>query len=182
MPKRTSNPEYRKRRAEVLEGNPTCHWCKKAPATEADHLLPFDMVGDDTPLVASCKPCNAQRGAIYLAQKKAHVNHQRNEALGLQDGKQTPKPKQPENFLKKEKTVSWRQKKPEQCFVLAFAEKHPAKRFGLKSRRFQWKVVKELMFDFLKFQVAVRLSPRNHWLRQWPICNIVVWAVFWHVT
>ena len=89
MPKRTSNPEYRRRRAEVLEGNPLCHWCKKAPATEADHLLPYDLVGDDTPIVASCKPCNAQRGAIYLAQKKAHVQHQRNEALGLQDGKTT---------------------------------------------------------------------------------------------
>lgn len=102
MPKRTSNPEYRRRRAEVLEGNPLCHWCKKAPATEADHVIPHDLVGDDTPIVASCKPCNAQRGAIYLAQKKAHVQHQRNEALGLQDGNKTPKPKSPENFLKKE--------------------------------------------------------------------------------
>ncbi len=100
MPKRTSNPEYRRRRAEVLEGNPLCHWCKKAPATEADHVIPHDLVGDDTPIVASCKPCNAQRGAIYLAQKKAHVQHQRNEALGLQDGNKTPKPKNPENFLK----------------------------------------------------------------------------------
>ena len=102
MPKRTSNPEYRRRRAEVLEGNPLCHWCKKAPATEADHVLPYDLVGDDTPIVASCKPCNAQRGAIYLAQKKAHVQHQRNEALGLQDGRPTPKQKQPQNFLKNE--------------------------------------------------------------------------------
>ena len=102
MPKRTTNPEYRRRRAEVLEGNPLCHWCKKAPATEADHVIPHDLVGDDTPIVASCKPCNAQRGAIYLAQKKAHVQHQRNEALGLQDGKRTPKPKQPETFLKTE--------------------------------------------------------------------------------
>jgi len=98
----------------VLEGNPLCHWCKKAPATEADHLLPFDMVGDDTPIVASCKPCNAQRGAIYLAQKKAHVQHQRNEALGLQDGNKTPKPKNPENFLKKEKT-----KPPSPSFLLS---------------------------------------------------------------
>ena len=102
MPKRTSDPEYRRRRAEVLEGNPLCHWCKKAPATEADHVVPFDLAGDDTPLVASCKPCNAQRGAVYLAQKKANTTHQRNEALGLQDGKRTPKPKQTETFLKTE--------------------------------------------------------------------------------
>ena len=36
--------------------------------------------------------------------------------------------RQQKSFLKKEKTVSWRQRKPEQCFVLAFAKKRGKKK------------------------------------------------------
>lgn len=71
MPKRTSNPAYLKARRELLADKPRCHWCKKRPATEADHLIEHDRGGDDSPenLVPSCKPCNARRGANYKAAK-----------------------------------------------------------------------------------------------------------------
>ena len=72
--KRTANPAYRKRRAELLRDKPLCHWCKRRPATEADHVVPYDIAGDDTELVPSCKPCNAKRGAIYKARKNAKRN------------------------------------------------------------------------------------------------------------
>jgi hypothetical protein len=90
MSKRTSSPDFRRRRAELLEGNPLCHWCKKAPATEADHLIEYDIVGDDTPLVPSCKSCNARRGANYINGKRSAQQHARNEHLGYNPAKTTP--------------------------------------------------------------------------------------------
>jgi hypothetical protein len=104
MSDRTADSEYRRRRAEVLEGNPLCHWGCGQPATEADHLIEFDIVGDDSPLVASCKPCNARRGAKYLAGKKAAVTHARNEALGLA-GTKPKRSKDHDIFLKTEKIL-----------------------------------------------------------------------------
>ena len=70
MPKRTANTAYRKKRAALLRDKPNCHWCKRRPATEADHLVPWDLVGDDTEMVPACKPCNSRRGAQYQAQKR----------------------------------------------------------------------------------------------------------------
>lgn len=93
MTKRTSDPAYRKRRAEVLEGSPLCHWCKRAPATEADHLIEYDIAGDDSPLVPACKPCNSRRGAEYLSGKRTHQQRIRENALaGI-------KPENNESFL-----------------------------------------------------------------------------------
>ena len=71
MPARTANTAYRKRRAALLRDKPLCHWCKRRPATEADHLIPYDMVGDDTDMVPACKPCNSKRGAEHKARKNA---------------------------------------------------------------------------------------------------------------
>ena len=45
MPKRTSDPTYLANRAALLADNPLCHWCKRAPATEADHLIEHDRGG-----------------------------------------------------------------------------------------------------------------------------------------
>lgn len=70
MPKRTANTAYRKKRAALLRDKPNCHWCKHRPATEADHVVPWDLVGDDTEMVPACKPCNSRRGAEYQAQKR----------------------------------------------------------------------------------------------------------------
>ena len=115
MSKRTSDPEFRRRRAELLEGNPLCHWCHKAPATEADHLIPFDIVGDDSPLVPACKSCNSRRGAEHVNGKRTAQAHARAEHLGL-DPTSKPKAKQTnqELFLKKEKI-----KPPSPSFLLS---------------------------------------------------------------
>lgn len=45
--------DHQKKREEVLKGNPKCHWCKKAKATQADH------VGNR--VVPSCAKCNNDR-------------------------------------------------------------------------------------------------------------------------
>ena len=107
--------EYKRRRAELLQNNPLCHWCNKAIATEADHLIPFDIVGDDTPLVPACKPCNSRRGAEHVNGKRTAQAHARAEHLGL-DPTQKPKTKQkePELFLKTEKIMT-----PSPVFLLS---------------------------------------------------------------
>ena len=118
MSKRTSSPEFRRRRAELLQGNPLCHWCNKAPATEADHLIPYDLVGDDTELVPACKPCNSRRGAQYINGNRTAQAHSRAEHLGL-DPTQKPKAKQNnhELFLKTEKIMT-----PSPSFLLSERE------------------------------------------------------------
>ena len=72
MPKRTANPTYLANRRALLADKPDCRWCGTPNATEADHILEHDAGGTDhlDNLVPSCKPCNAKRGALYLAHKK----------------------------------------------------------------------------------------------------------------
>lgn len=54
------------RRAVLTRDRYTCHWCGRADATEADHIIPRSVDRarelDTTNLVASCKRCNVQRG------------------------------------------------------------------------------------------------------------------------
>ena len=75
MPSKNRRPRstqaYQKNRAELLKDKPMCHWCKRKPATEADHLIEVDRGGsnDLDNLVPSCKQCNARRGANYKAAK-----------------------------------------------------------------------------------------------------------------
>jgi hypothetical protein len=114
MSKRTSDPEFRRRRAELLQGNPLCHWCNKAPATEADHLIPYDIVGDDTPLVGACKSCNSRRGAEHVNGKRTAQAHARAEHLGLDPTTKPKKTKETELFLKTEKI-----KPPSPSFLLS---------------------------------------------------------------
>jgi len=82
---RRATPEFNRNRKIVLEGNPMCHWCKRKPATDADHLTPYDAGGsDDTSnLVPACKSCNSRRGAQYINNKRAYQQQRRAEALGL---------------------------------------------------------------------------------------------------
>ena len=82
---RRPTPEFSRNRKHILEGNPTCHWCKRAPATDADHLIPYDAGGSDNldNLVPACKPCNSRRGASYVNNKRAIATQKRNEALGF---------------------------------------------------------------------------------------------------
>lgn len=45
--------DHQKKREEILKGNPKCHWCHKAKATQADHA--------GGKLVPSCAKCNNER-------------------------------------------------------------------------------------------------------------------------
>ncbi len=66
--------DWKRIRLQVLKDEPICHWCRKAPSTEADHLLEIDRGGDNSRdnLVGSCRPCNAARGARYVNKKKSN--------------------------------------------------------------------------------------------------------------
>ena len=105
MSDRTADREYRRRRAEVLEGNPLCHWGCGRPATQADHLIEYDINGDDSPLVASCANCNARRGAQYINGKRTAQAQARAEHLGLNPTTKPKKTKEPQLFLKGEKML-----------------------------------------------------------------------------
>jgi 5-methylcytosine-specific restriction endonuclease McrA len=65
-----------------------CRWCG-GPATEADHLRSLALGGTNHPdnLVASCKPCNAKRGAILgnrlRGARRRNVSAAGRRALGL---------------------------------------------------------------------------------------------------
>ena len=86
--------EYKRARRELLAGNPICHWCKRRPATEADHLYEVDSGGTHTDgMVPACKPCNASRGATHLNRKRAIQQQIRNGATNGQKTQNSP------NFL-----------------------------------------------------------------------------------
>lgn len=59
------NYTHRRLRAQVLAGDPPCHWCGTAPATVADHLVPLALGGTNTldNYVPSCVSCNSARQA-----------------------------------------------------------------------------------------------------------------------
>ena len=84
MPRRTSDPAYRAARAQLLAGNPACHWCG-GTATEADHLIEHDRNPDGNAdinnMVPSCKPCNARRGQAYKAKRDAIVKANREKSF-----------------------------------------------------------------------------------------------------
>ena len=77
------DPEYQRNRRSILAGSPLCHWCGKAKATQADHLIELDAGGDHsiTNLVPSCASCNARRGTKYLNRKVADRVKARNAFL-----------------------------------------------------------------------------------------------------
>jgi 5-methylcytosine-specific restriction endonuclease McrA len=82
MANRKTTPTYRAARAQLLTGNPPCHWCGGI-ATEADHLIEHDMNGADTidNLVPACKPCNSRRGQAYKAKRDALVKQNREKSF-----------------------------------------------------------------------------------------------------
>jgi len=98
---RQVTPEYRRNRAIILAGHPTCHWCG-SPATEADHLIEYDLTQDDSleNLVPACRACNASRGATYgnhqrhkqhQARREVHLEHSALEADGFFERPSTPR-------------------------------------------------------------------------------------------
>ena len=79
-----NSKEYKEARAELLRDSPICYWCRRAPATEADHLVETDRGGTwRDGLVPSCKPCNARRGATYENRERAGRIQRRNESTGV---------------------------------------------------------------------------------------------------
>lgn len=83
--------EYKRARAELLAGNPLCHWCKRRPATEADHLHEVDSGGTFADgMVPACRPCNAARGARHLNRKRTIQQQRRNGTQTNQKQKNTP--------------------------------------------------------------------------------------------
>lgn len=53
---------YRRARAQLLAGNPVCHWGCGRRATTADHEPPIEVVGyPHLSLVPACGPCNFGR-------------------------------------------------------------------------------------------------------------------------
>jgi hypothetical protein len=69
-----SSARWQKIRAQVLRDEPVCHWCKRRPATEADHLIELARGGDPferSNLVGACKPCNSARGSAMQAKQNA---------------------------------------------------------------------------------------------------------------
>jgi hypothetical protein len=90
-----SSPAYKAARKALLADNPICHWCRRRPATEADHLVEVDREGTHADgLVPSCKPCNAARGATHRNKKLAAAKLNREKALNefLHANEITPSP------------------------------------------------------------------------------------------
>ena len=80
-PSEYDSAQYKTNRAELLRDSPTCHWCAKAPATTADHLVEIDRGGDSSleSMVPACSSCNSKRGAIYKNKKVAQRLQARNQ-------------------------------------------------------------------------------------------------------
>ena len=73
----SGNPVYgtkrwKELRAQVIQDEPVCHWCRRQPSSQADHVTELDQGGDPydrANIVGSCASCNARRGAIYVNKK-----------------------------------------------------------------------------------------------------------------
>ncbi len=77
------DPRWKALRQQVLAEEPTCHWCHRAPSTQADHVIELDRGGDPFDrlnIVGSCAPCNSARGARYVNRKTAQRIQTRREA------------------------------------------------------------------------------------------------------
>lgn len=56
--------EYYAERKRILASDPDCHWCRREPATTADHVIPVAQGGGHRGnLVPACAPCNYSRQA-----------------------------------------------------------------------------------------------------------------------
>ena len=110
---------YLKNRRVVLQGNPICYWCKRAPATQADHIIELDRGGGNEleNLVPACAKCNNKRAHLYSSAKAMQKNTARAEALrdnGIE--------------IKKTKTVFYTQTQlpPTQSFSIPNDQPEPA--------------------------------------------------------
>jgi 5-methylcytosine-specific restriction endonuclease McrA len=71
MPNGRGSQAWRKLRAEILTGDPTCAMCGRARATTVDHIIPLAYGGallDRTNLRPACARCNYRAGQKITAQ------------------------------------------------------------------------------------------------------------------
>lgn len=63
--KRGYGAKWRRLRAYVLRNEPLCRHCKRAPATDVDHIVPRAKGGTDamTNLQPLCKSCHSRKTA-----------------------------------------------------------------------------------------------------------------------
>ena len=95
----SNNPVYNTKRwkqlrTQVLQDEPVCHWCRKKPSVQADHITELDAGGDPyerTNIVGSCASCNASRGATYINRKTATRIQKRNQ-ISFTDKQTIPSP------------------------------------------------------------------------------------------
>ena len=94
---------YQRNRKILLADSPTCYWCKRRPATTADHLIELDraeaagLPGQEvhalSNLVPACASCNSSRGATYGNQKRGKATKARNAAVAEAEARRrTTKP------------------------------------------------------------------------------------------
>ena len=100
MGKEHSNPEYKRNRAIILQGKPTCNYCDK-PADTVDHIVALMNGGDHSldNLQPCCAQCNNKKGHKEVAQRNRSVSHARAEAMR---NHAIPMPKAKEFFYEKE--------------------------------------------------------------------------------
>lgn len=53
-------PDWRRRRALILQRDPVCRICNRRPSTEVDHIRPGDDHSDAN-LQGACSPCHAAK-------------------------------------------------------------------------------------------------------------------------
>ena len=95
----SGNPIYttkrwKELRAQVIQDEPVCHWCRRAPSSQADHVTELDQGCDPydrANIVGSCASCNARRGAIYVNKKTATRIQNRNK-ISFSPKHNTPSP------------------------------------------------------------------------------------------
>lgn len=70
----TYSHRHKKLRAMLLAQEPICRACKRALATEADHIVPRYRGGSDdiTNLQPLCSPCHKAKTARESAEAKGH--------------------------------------------------------------------------------------------------------------
>ena len=64
-----SSKEWRQLRAQVLEEEPICTICGKAPSTEAEHKIPRSRGGPDERwnLRGTCKSCHSKKTRVEVS-------------------------------------------------------------------------------------------------------------------
>ena len=82
MGKEHSNPEYKRNRAIIMQGKPSCNYCGK-PADTVDHIVALMNGGDHSldNLTPCCARCNNLKGHKEVKQRNATTSHARAEAM-----------------------------------------------------------------------------------------------------